>query len=340
MQHLVARKLHVAFGNFHQRDAQRLDQQVVDGQLDLAAGQARIELAAQLEQLVELNVDGQIDVRHLLLGLGQAARDRLAHAAEFDHFVRDAEILRAAGSGGRRGCRLCLGGGSRRGRGSRCGDAFLCAVQIALDDTAIGASPRNHSQIDPLALRQAARQRAGLDALVAGGWRSGHGVSLRRGSGGCRSLCLGGDRIGLWRGLAAAGSRRLHILALFSDNGDDGANLDAFGTFGNEDLGDDAFIHRFKFHRRLVGFDFRQQIAGRYRIPFLYQPFGQSPFLHGRGQSGHLDRLAHAFGASSYLYGARQWLPVFTHSPDRSSERLRKGQIWPTFHRTGSLDRK
>ena len=34
-------------------------------------------------------------------------------------------------------------------------------------------------------------------------------------------------------------------------------------------IGDDAFIDRFKFHCRLVGFDFRQQIAGRYRVPFL-----------------------------------------------------------------------
>jgi hypothetical protein len=38
-----------------------------------------VELAAQLEQRVELDVDRQIDVRDLLLRLGQAARDRLAH---------------------------------------------------------------------------------------------------------------------------------------------------------------------------------------------------------------------------------------------------------------------
>ena len=36
---------------------------------------------AQLEQRVELDVDGQIDVRDLLLRLGQPARDGLAHVA-------------------------------------------------------------------------------------------------------------------------------------------------------------------------------------------------------------------------------------------------------------------
>jgi hypothetical protein len=44
---------------------------------------------AQLEKRVELDVDGEIDVRDRLLRLGQAAGDRLAHVGQLDDFVRD-----------------------------------------------------------------------------------------------------------------------------------------------------------------------------------------------------------------------------------------------------------
>ena len=57
----------VALGHLDQRLGERLDQHVVDAELDAAALEAGVELAAQLEQRVELDVDGEIDVRDLLL---------------------------------------------------------------------------------------------------------------------------------------------------------------------------------------------------------------------------------------------------------------------------------
>src|SRR3546814_6635260 len=45
------------------RDAERLDQQIVDRQLDPASAERRVEIAAQLEQRIEPDIDRQIDVR-------------------------------------------------------------------------------------------------------------------------------------------------------------------------------------------------------------------------------------------------------------------------------------
>ena len=52
---LVAGEADVALRHFDQRQRQRLDQHVVDAELDAAAREARVELAAQLEQRVELD---------------------------------------------------------------------------------------------------------------------------------------------------------------------------------------------------------------------------------------------------------------------------------------------
>jgi hypothetical protein len=82
-------KLTLHSGTSISASGERLDQHVVDAELDIAAGKAGVEFAAQLEQCVEADVDRQIDVRDLLLRFGQPARDGLAHVAELDALVRD-----------------------------------------------------------------------------------------------------------------------------------------------------------------------------------------------------------------------------------------------------------
>src|SRR3546814_4283192 len=82
------------FRSLDQRLGQCLDEQVVDAEFDALRLEGRVEFAAQLEQFVELDVDGQVDVRDRLLRLGQAARDRLAHVAELVGGVRDVGLER------------------------------------------------------------------------------------------------------------------------------------------------------------------------------------------------------------------------------------------------------
>ena len=50
----IAAEADIAFGYFDQRRRERLDQQIVDAELDVAASEARVELGAKLEQCVEL----------------------------------------------------------------------------------------------------------------------------------------------------------------------------------------------------------------------------------------------------------------------------------------------
>ncbi len=75
----------------------------------------------------------------------------------------------------------------------------------------------------------------------------------------CLGLCRCSFRFGSFslgsgcRTAAGGGSR--HIFAIGSQDGDHSIDLDAFGAGGNDELGNDAFVDGFDFHRRLVGFD-------------------------------------------------------------------------------------
>ena len=77
---LVAFDRDITFRHLHQRDRQRLDQQIIDRQLDATRFQRSVEFAAQFEQFVEFDIHGQVDMRNRLLGFGQATRNGLAHA--------------------------------------------------------------------------------------------------------------------------------------------------------------------------------------------------------------------------------------------------------------------
>ena len=96
----------------------------------------------------------------------------------------------------------------------------------------------------------------------------------------------------LWR-------RTTRVLVFTSHNGDHGADLDAFGAFGNHDLANGPFIDRFEFHRRLIGFDLGQDVAGLDRVAFLDQPLGELAFFHCRRKRGHLDFDCHQYGSTN-----------------------------------------
>src|SRR3546814_12230085 len=78
---LVAREADIAFGHLDQRLGERLDEQVVDAELDPLRFERGIEFAAQFQQLVELDIDREIDVRDRLLRFGQAAGAKIGRAS-------------------------------------------------------------------------------------------------------------------------------------------------------------------------------------------------------------------------------------------------------------------
>jgi len=52
-------------------------------------------------------------------------------------------------------------------------------------------------------------------------------------------------------------------------------------ALGDQDLAERAFIGRLDFHRRLVGFDLGDDIAGLDGLAFLFQPLGKVALFHG-----------------------------------------------------------
>ena len=70
-------------------------------------------------------------------------------------------------------------------------------------------------------------------------------------------------------------------------------HLHTLGSFGNQDLTDDALIDSFEFHRRLVSLDLGEDIAGFDCVALLDQPLGQRPFLHRRRKRRHFEFNAH-----------------------------------------------
>ena len=63
---------------------------------------------------------------------------------------------------------------------------------------------------------------------------------------------------------------------------------------GDQDLADRAFVDGFDFHRRLVGLDLGDDLAGLDLVADVHEPLGEVALLHGRRQRGHED-LRHQF---------------------------------------------
>ena len=175
---------HIGVGHAHQSQSHALDDEIIDRDLvgGLAIDRRRrlVDLLAQGQQLVEIAIHRQVEMRDRLLGLHEAARDGLAHGIMRDLFVAAGlvELLDLLVAHGRdRRARGLRGGGS-----GGCGRSFHAAsdggLHVALDDAAMGAGAAHDGQIKPRVLGDATRQRRGEHARASdgrcgcgGGWR-------------------------------------------------------------------------------------------------------------------------------------------------------------------------
>ena len=92
-----------------------------------------------------------------------------------------------------------------------------------------------------------------------------------------------------WRGARPARAPPRRRLAFAQHQRDRGVDLHAFGALGDQDLLDLAAIDAFDFHRRLVGLDLGQHVAGLDGVADLDQPFGEFALFHGGRERGHQD---------------------------------------------------
>ena len=130
----------------------------------------------------------------------------------------------------------------------------------------------------------------------------GVGLSLGLGLRFClRGVCLGFRlRLGRLLGRRRFGGiflgRRFLFAPAFAfafEQRNNGADLHTLFAFGDKDAADLALVNRFEFHRRLVGFDLGDDVAGLHLIAFFYEPAGKLAFLHRRGKRRHLQFNRH-----------------------------------------------
>ena len=112
----------------------------------------------------------------------------------------------------------------------------------------------------------------------------GRGASFRRlGLGGALARapypCPAGDGLG--------------VLALSRDQADQLVHRHIGRAFRHHDLGEHALIDRLDLHRRLVGLDLGDHIAGLDGVALLLQPFGEIALLHRGREGGHEDVGGH-----------------------------------------------
>ena len=128
-----------------------------------------------------------------------------------------------------------------------------------------------------------------------GAWARRRGASRRLGGFASATCGSGAGVAGRGAGLASALAARAGILAFAGDQRDRQVDRDVLGAFGHQDLGEGAFVDRLHLHRRLVGLDLGEDVAGLDRVARLLEPLGDLAFGHGRRQRRHQHFNRHRF---------------------------------------------
>ena len=196
--------------------------------------------------------------------------------------------------------------------------AGLCGLDVGLHHAAMRAGAGDGGQLDAGVLGEASRQRRGEDARApldlpppppeplptigaAADPVTAVGIAPRRRS--LQSAAAAGAGAALAPPQAAlgrlgrrrrCGSRRsVAALALLQDHRDHRVDLHVLGALGDDDLADLALVDRLDFHRRLVGLDLGDHVAGGDGVALLDVPLGELALLHRGRERGHGDVDAH-----------------------------------------------
>ena len=264
-----------------ERDADEPGEQVVDGRLHVALGQARDELLAEVQRLRHVDRDAELEDR-CRPRLGEPARDRLADRGQRD----DLDLA------GRRP------GSAAGGRGAPPTGAFSTSSATMRPS---GPVPASAARSIP---RSRAIRRASGDALIRP--PVGHAPSLRaspllpgdsaRGSEPLAAAAAGrllGDGLGGARRAcsAAAAADVGDVVAVLPDHGDRRADLDL--AFGDDDLQQHAVEVRLDLLRDLVGVELVQRLALLDGVALGLQPADDRAGLHALPEPGQLDLGRH-----------------------------------------------
>ena len=166
---------------------------------------------------------------------------------------------------------------------------------VAFDDAAVGTRSGYRRQINAGTARHPPRQRAGKNtsALSAAGlcWcrrRRRH----RRCFAGLRALRLIRGRRH-WGGFRLETIQACGVFAFFQQQSDWPVHCHSLRAGRNENAAEDALIDSLHLHRRLVGLDFGDGVAGRNGVALSFQPLCQRSLCHCRGKGRHQDFDGH-----------------------------------------------
>lgn len=159
------------------------------------------------------------------------------------------------------------------------------------EDVLIGAHLFGHRVAKRFADGHRRHFGSGRNCRVGRNVRLGLRRDGRRGS--SRRFSRGRLRRFRFRGFGFHGIDVACGFAILQQDGDRRVHLHTLGAGCDQQLADRAFVYRFHFHRGLVGFDFRDDIAGGHLVPLVLQPLGERAFLHGRGKGRHKDFYRH-----------------------------------------------
>ena len=148
--------------------------------------------------------------------------------------------------------------------------------QRACEDAGAGL-PRERGRRRPIATGRCRGRRCRLRGRGCACSRRGFGCGLSR--------CGCGRRYGRSGYLYAVESRC--ILALLQDQADDRIYSHPLGAGWHHDPAEGALVGRLHLHRRLVGFDLAQDIAGSDLIPLALEPARDIALGHRRREGRH-----------------------------------------------------
>ena len=252
-----------------------LEDEIVEAELDRRGEFAErfVELHAEVEHRLGIDVDLEIEMGDGGLALEQALGDDGAHGRELGaafpgHGTGAVDGATAAGG------RMAI----RRG-----------VEDVILDDASAGTG---------------AGERGKRDAFFGGDFfREGRGFDAATGRGGSRGYCDGLrsflGRRGLGFGFGGCGGRRgcgggrlVDLFILRADDADLGLDRN-LGAFLNQNLAEDAGVEGLEVHGGLVGFDLGDDFAGPDRVAFLLEPFDERALGHGGAEQGHENVFGH-----------------------------------------------
>ncbi len=130
------------------------------------------------------------------------------------------------------------------------------------------------------------------------------------------------------RDLGLRSRNRRCLLAIGNQQRDRTVHGDMLGAFGNKNSAEPSVLGHLDFHRRLIGLDFGDNVAGAHVIALAHEPLGERALLHGGRKLRHKDFSRHQAVARDLKSRSRRCRVRMSRVRDRSGQTPRLRSRW------------